>query len=101
DEPERMTDVQTDPTRVREHDEHEPARSIGEVTGILGEQPCAVGSPEHVLRVPPVLPRALDLTGKRGGVPVLRNVVGERGHAPESSGRVLIDWSIGAARDPA
>ena len=89
DEAERMPDVQPDTARIREHVEHETARSIGEVTGILGEQPGAVGRPEHVLRVPTVLPLALDLTGERGGVPVLRDVVGARRHAPESSGRLV------------
>ena len=87
DEAERVPDVQSDPARIREHVEHEAAGPVGEVARILGEQAGAVGSPEHVLRVPPVLPRALDLTGEHGGVAVRRNVVSACRHAPESSGR--------------
>ena len=60
---------------------------VGEVARILGEQPGAVGRPEHVLGVPTVLPRVLDLVGERRVVAVRRDVVGALDHAPERSGR--------------
>ena len=73
---ERVADVEADAARVREHVEHEQARPVGDAARVLGQQPGAVRRPEHVLGVPAVLPRALDLVRERRVVAVRRDVVG-------------------------
>ena len=87
DEAERVADVQPDPLGYGNMSSTNRLGPIGDVARILGEQTGAVGRPEHVLGVPAVLPRVLDLVGERRVVAVRRDVVGALGHAPERSGR--------------
>ena len=76
---ERVSDVQTGTTRVREHVEHEELRSTGHLVG-FGQRAGRIRCVERALGVPAVLPGLLDATGQRRVVAVARGVVGRCGH---------------------